>query len=75
MTARVKKLAASLAVWTCLSSFPLWAQADSTSARFCYPQLRAVEMKLRTYLHRRVLVFRKGGVSRYQIKFDDRAIP
>jgi hypothetical protein len=78
MTAMITPLKnpfAHLLVWTCLSSFALCAQASEKSAQHSTTQLRAVEKKLREYLNERVLVFRKGEISRHQIRFDSRDRP
>lgn len=57
---------------TCALCFPSHTHAGDASVQYGSHQLRAVEKKLRGYLTSRVLVFRKGEISRHQIAFDSR---
>jgi hypothetical protein len=62
---------------TCVLCFPLHTHASDTSVQYYRHllrahQLRAVEKRLQEYLSKRVLVFRKGEISRDKIRFDSR---
>jgi hypothetical protein len=58
-------------VWKCLLCFALCAQASEKSQQ-PFIEVRAVEKKLRKYLTKRVLVFRKGDIDRHHVRFDSR---
>jgi hypothetical protein len=60
---------------TCVLCFPLHTHAGDASVQYDPHQLRAVEKRLREYLSKRVLVFRKGEIGRHNIKFDSRGQP
>ena len=64
-----------LLVWTCFSCFALDTKAEDTSGEHYSAQLRDVEKRLRAYLTKRVLVFRKSQIGRHHIKFDSRGCP
>ena len=50
--------------------FPLHTHAGGALVQYDPHQLREVEKRLRDYLSRRVLVFRKGEIGRHRITFD-----
>jgi hypothetical protein len=60
---------------TCVLWFPSHTHAGDTSVQYDPHQLREVEKRLRGYLTSRVLVFRKGEISRHQITFDSQVCP
>jgi hypothetical protein len=61
-----------LPVWTCVLCLALCAQASEKSPQYSFIEARAVEKKLRKYLTKRVLVFRKGEIDRHHVSFDSR---
>lgn len=60
---------------TCVLCFPTHMHPCDGSAQFDARQLPAVEKRLRAYLTKRVLVFRKSEISRHHIKFDSQGHP
>jgi hypothetical protein len=72
---QMKDSLAHAVLLTCVLCFPLHTHAGDASVQYDPHQLRAVEKKLREYLSKRVLVFRKGEIGRHHIKFDSRGHP
>jgi hypothetical protein len=69
---QMKHSLAHAVLLTCVFGFPLHGYAGNASVQACSREMRQVEKKLRAYLTKRVLVFRKGEIGRHQIKFDSR---
>jgi hypothetical protein len=69
---RVKDSLARAVLLTCVLCFPLQTHVGNPSAQYDPHPLRAVESRLREYLTKRVLVFRKSEIARHHIRFDSR---
>ena len=66
----IATVCARLELWVYLVSTALCAQAEGGSITISSSSADSVEKKLKQYLTKRVLVFRKNGIGRRHVKFD-----